>query len=500
METRTRACSWGIIQQPSGVDDVRASIVLFSVSPYSSIRLSARNWSRLSPLPDSFDLAPPVGINPLVQQTPLANDQYGCIRWIWRLWLIPDDEIRDQCGLDSLCFLRVLRMGLRMSVVGMLNAVWLLPLYCTAGSEANSEASVDGIIRATVANVPSGSKRLAGTVLAAYILIGFTMHLILRELQWFSRQRHAFLSSMSPRNYSVYVRNIPQYCISNEAVEEYFRHGFPTSVLQALLRVKAPNLARLVSKRDALVSKLEHAVSWERKSGRTLTHRPTSSMFSLSRSTGGDSSRRVNTVEHYSSELSALNQTVTERIDAISSGSMRQSSGRSTMMQKDEEQGLGLRGAWCGRRQPLLNSASEAANLGITPPDSFNTNNSAGDDERVPLSPSHDDRAENGDADEPNQSSGRGGALQSLVTVAKSRALSAAAVPLQAATSILHGPTEGEPYTAGFVTFTRLSAVHASLQMVQNEEPFAMQVVEAPDPDDGAFPSACVKPSSDPAR
>jgi Late exocytosis, associated with Golgi transport/Cytosolic domain of 10TM putative phosphate transporter len=443
-------------------------------------------------------VAPPVGINPLVQQTPLANDQYGCIRWMWRLWLIPDDEIRDQCGLDSLCFLRVLRMGLRMSVVGMLNAVWLLPLYCTAGSESTTEASVDGIIRATVANVPSGSKRLAGTVLAAYILIGFTMYLILRELQWFSRQRHAFLSAMSPRNYSVYVRNIPQYCLSNEAVEEYFRHGFPTSVLQALLRVKAPNLARLVSKRDALVSKLEHAVSWEQKRGRTLTHRTTSSMFSLSRTAIGDSSRRVNTVEHYSSELSALNRTVSERIDAISSGSMRPSSGRSTMMQKDEEQGLDRRGAWFGRRQPLLNAASEAANLGPTPPDSFNTNNSAGDDERVPLSPSHDDRAENGDADEPT--SGGGGAFQSLVTAAKSRALSAAAVPLQAATSILHGPTEGEPYTAGFVTFTRLSAVHASLQMVQNEEPFAMQVVEAPDPDDGAFPPLCFEATSDRVR
>lgn len=429
-------------------------------------------------------------------QTPLADDQYGYIKWMWKLWFIPDDEIRDQCGLDSLCFLRVLRMGLLMSAVGMFNAVWLLPLYCTAadsgsGSNNSTESSVEGILRATVANVPSGSKRLAGTVLAAYILVGFTMHLILQELKWFSKQRHAFLSVMSPRNYSVYVRNIPPYCLSNEALEEYFRHGFPTSVLQALLRVKTPTLAKLVSKRETLVSKLEHAVSWERKRGRTLTHR-TSSLFSLSRSVG-DSSRRVNTVEHYSSELSALNRTVSERIEAISSGSMRPSSGRSPR-QHDVEQGSDRRrGSWFGRRQPLLNSSSES-NHQPTPPDSFNSNsqNSDGDQERAPLSPSHDDRAEeNGGADAPDRNSGGKGALQSLVTVAKSRALSAAAMPLQAATSILHGPTEGEPYTAGFVTFTRLSAVHASLQMVQNEEPFAMQVVEAPDPEDGAFPFAC---------
>lgn len=382
-------------------------------------------------------------------------------------------------------------MGLLMSAVGMLNAVFLLPLYCTAGTGAELD---DGVLRATVANVPSGSNRLAGTVLAAYILVGFTMRLILEELKWFSRQRHAFLSALSPRNYTVYVRNIPADCLSNEAVEEYFRHGFPTSVLQARLRIRAPNLARLVSKREALVAKLEHAVSWERKRGRTLTHR-TSSRFSLSRSAGESSRRTVNTVEHYSSELTALNRTVSERIDAISSGSMRplsSSLSNRSAMQKDEEQGLGRSGGnWFGRRQPLLNSSSEA-NIQPTPPDSFNSDsqNSAGDEERVSLSPNADDRAEEDGAEDPNRTSG--GALRSLAAVAKSRALSAAAMPLQAATSILHGPTEGEPYTAGFVTFTRLSAVHASLQMVQNEEPFAMQIVEAPNPEDGAFRSCCV--------
>jgi hypothetical protein len=41
-------------------------------------------------------------------------------------------------------------------------------------------------------------------------------------------------------------------------------------------------------------------------------------------------------------------------------------------------------------------------------------------------------------------------------------------------------------HSAGFVTFKKLSAVQSTLQTVQNEEPFAMQVVEAPDPNDGA--------------
>jgi hypothetical protein len=43
---------------------------------------------------------------------------------------------------------------------------------------------------------------------------------------------------------------------------------------------------------------------------------------------------------------------------------------------------------------------------------------------------------------------------------------------------------DGQPLTAGFVTFNKLQAVHAAQQMVHYGEPFAMEVMEAPGYDD----------------
>lgn len=348
----------------------------------------------------------------------------------------------------------------------MFNAMWLMPLYATAADSPETSYIVDGIEKVTIAHVPSGSNRLIGTVLAAYILVGLTLTMILGELRWFGRQRHAYLSELTARNYTVYVRNIPPSLMSNAAVEEYFRHSFPSSVLQAHLRVKAPNLTKLVSQRDSLVSKLEHAIALEHKSGRTLTHCPSSFLYLMSGGSG--SRRRINTVDHYSSELLALNQNVAERIDVI------QSNGS----QRDTGQRFSDGRPWFERR---INSSEVPERP--TVPDSFTVSSSqdSARAERVLLSSNSNDGEEDNNSSRPPS----GGVFQSLAAV-KSHALSAAATPLQKATSLLTGPAEGELHSAGFVTFTKLSAVQSTLQTVQNEEPFAMQVVEAPDPQDGA--------------
>jgi hypothetical protein len=76
------------------------------------------------------------------------------------------------------------------------------------------------------------------------------------------------------------------------------------------------------------------------------------------------------------------------------------------------------------------------------------------------------------------------GAIRELA----SSATAVAGLPMatvNSAISLLRKGEDGEPVPSGFVTFSRLSAVHAVLQMVQHEAPFHMEVVEAPDPDDG---------------
>ena len=78
--------------------------------------------------------------------TPLADESYGFLSWIWNLQtLISEDEILDQCGLDSLCFLRALQMGYRLCCVGALNAIWLMPVYATAKDHSETTSITDPV-------------------------------------------------------------------------------------------------------------------------------------------------------------------------------------------------------------------------------------------------------------------------------------------------------------------------------------------------------------------
>ena len=48
------------------------------------------------------------------------------------MFWISDSEFMDECGMDALCFARVMEFGLKLSLMGMLMAIWLIPVYKTA--------------------------------------------------------------------------------------------------------------------------------------------------------------------------------------------------------------------------------------------------------------------------------------------------------------------------------------------------------------------------------
>lgn len=118
-------------------------------------------------------------------RSPLADDQFGFISWVWMLNTISDDELIEHCGLDALCFCRTLSMGYKLCLLGVFNASWLIPLYRTAADSSETEGVRGPIVAVTLAHVPPQSSRLVGTALAAYMLFGYTMYLILHEFDWF---------------------------------------------------------------------------------------------------------------------------------------------------------------------------------------------------------------------------------------------------------------------------------------------------------------------------
>ena len=98
---------------------------------------------------------------------------------------LTDKEMMDHCSFDGLCLIRTLTMGRKVCLCGMVNAVWLFPLYSWAPKADNTQDVTDGIVKLTVSHLPNESPRFVGTVVAAYLLFLYLMYLIYTEFQWF---------------------------------------------------------------------------------------------------------------------------------------------------------------------------------------------------------------------------------------------------------------------------------------------------------------------------
>ena len=85
-----------------------------------------------------------------------------------------------------------------------------MAIYGTAPTVEETEGIDDRVVSVTIAHVPEEAPRLVATVVAAYIFFGYAMHLVLEDFEWFIEMRHKFLRRDDPRNYTVFVRNVPK--------------------------------------------------------------------------------------------------------------------------------------------------------------------------------------------------------------------------------------------------------------------------------------------------
>ena len=244
-------------------------------------------------------------------KSPIADNMFGYLSWIWCVLSVTEDEIFEECSLDFLCFTRLLKMGFRISLVGVLNAIWLMPLYATSPVSPDTANVTDQVTSLTIAKVPAGSDRLVGTSVAAYFFFGYFMYVVYHELYWYIERRHAFLLRPEARNYTVFVRNIPPEFRNCLRLEEFFRHLYTNaSVLEVHFLMKVPSLTKIVARRDVVVNKLERAIMLRERTGREPTHSQRA-LLSLR------GSERVNSIDSYTQELLDLNRDITERIEEI---------------------------------------------------------------------------------------------------------------------------------------------------------------------------------------
>lgn len=200
----------------------------------------------------------------------LAKVQYqGLFSWFWHVFRVPDEKIFEQCGMDALCFIRALRFCRQLSILGVINAMWLLPVYRTAEYSPQTSDLTDDFDRFTLANLPTSSVRFFATVLAAYITVLSTMYLLSKEFTWYTKWRHKFLRMRAPRNYTVYVSGVPKEYRASHKLLEYFRNcSSDAAVLEAHVTMDTPHLEKLQLEREKIVKRLEHIEGVRKRRGK----------------------------------------------------------------------------------------------------------------------------------------------------------------------------------------------------------------------------------------
>lgn len=435
---------------------------------------------------------------------PLAADQFGFASWLYRVWLVSDYEMLDECGMDALCYTRVLEFGLKLSLVGMFVGVWLMPVYATASSDITN----DLVVALSTSNVPSGSKRLVATVVAAYVVFGYCMYNMLQEFEWFYLYRYEFLKKATmPRNFSVYVRNIPDEYLPPGKFRRYFAKfasdaGSPAAtaasdgVQDACISLKIPNLKKKVAERAAVLAKLEHAINVEDVTGEIPRQKKDNArvvdvLYGQLKDLNTEISASIDRIGDMQRQQQQQQQAVaeddaTELHPLVPSITLRSSSNGFDGVPNDEE------GTGNGRDNDNGHGATGSTD------DSFTTNETplyGGRFSRKPppyATTTTDEQPRTNDAgvgneqpqtNDPETTTSSRRAVMAAMTNMAGGVVKVATTTAGSALALLSSE-DGQSMTAGFVTFESLQAVYAARQMKHYPQPFAMEVLEAPGVDD----------------
>lgn len=411
----------------------------------------------------------------------IAKDQFGFFSWMRKVHSITEEEMVKECGMDALCFTRIANMGYKIAVVGSFNAIWLMVVYKTAKNADDTSQVEGGVLEFTISHIPEGSNRFIATTLAAYIFFGYVMYVIMQDFEWFTEKRHEFLSRPTPRNYSIFVRNIPPHFLNNQALETFMRSCFAgDSVIEASVMFTAGHLAKTQANRADALFRLEHALAlYSLNDGKRPTHyKGVGGTVGL-----GD---KVDSIQEYKQELIQLNRQVDEGISFL----------------QDRIESINTEPTWTTANDDKMVVYNGPQDLkdddkGDEEEGSKEPNKTADEQGSTPLQ-DDDGNVEEGKKGKHNTFSKAGkvvnevgqaatGAVGNAVNTAGQLATGVAGDAMELAAGaarMITGTEDGIPYPSGFVVFSNLATANAALQTVSHPTPFCMDIGEAPEPDD----------------
>ncbi|RDX91402.1 Calcium permeable stress-gated cation channel 1, partial [Mucuna pruriens] len=184
----------------------------------------------------------------------------GFLNWMPEALRMPEPELIDHAGLDSVVYLRIYLIGLKIFVpIAFLAWTVLVPVNWTStgleGAHITNITSSD-IDKLSVSNVHSQSERFWGHITMAYAFTFWTCYVLLKDYEKVASMRLGFLAAEKrrPDQFTVLVRNIPpdpDESVS-ELVEHFFLVNHPDHYLTHQVVYDANKLAKLVKKKKKL--------------------------------------------------------------------------------------------------------------------------------------------------------------------------------------------------------------------------------------------------------
>ncbi|KAL9270703.1 CSC1-like protein, partial [Drosera capensis] len=150
------------------------------------------------------------------------------LKWMPEALRMPEPELVEHAGLDSVAYIRIYLLGLKIFVpIAVLAFLVLVPVnYSGKMLDHVHDLSFSDIDKLSISNVPPGSNKFWAHIVMAYVFTFWTFYMLYKEYRIIMTKRLRFLASVDrrPDQFSVLVRNVPPD--PDESVSEFVEHFF----------------------------------------------------------------------------------------------------------------------------------------------------------------------------------------------------------------------------------------------------------------------------------
>ncbi|RVD86032.1 uncharacterized protein DFL_004327 [Arthrobotrys flagrans] len=188
----------------------------------------------------------------------------GWFSWLPAMLTTRDPEYISKSGLDAFCFLRFLRMMLKICILqAVLIIPIMLPLNATGGMDKDPDVPVQGLDKLSWGNISrqKAERRTAALLMAVYA-IGVVLYVTYDEMRGFVRLRQAYLTSPQHRlrasATTVLVTSIPKKWMTYDEMINLY-DILPGGLKNVWLNRDYSELVEKIEMREWLAKKLEEA-------------------------------------------------------------------------------------------------------------------------------------------------------------------------------------------------------------------------------------------------